>query len=77
MNYEVHTTMEDLEQAILDIVKKSYCAEYKGKLKVSELKCDLFALTMKKRIEAAVEEWKGQVTDFETKEPTSFEVPLS
>lgn len=46
-------------------------------LKVSELKCDLFALTIKKRIEAAVEEWKGQVTDFETKEPTSFEVPLS
>ena len=40
MSYTQNMTMEDLEQAILDIVKKSYCAEYKGKLKVSELKDD-------------------------------------
>lgn len=31
-------TMEDLEQAVRDIVRKVYCREYVGKLEVSELK---------------------------------------
>lgn len=38
MSYTQNMTMEDLEQAVLDIVRKAYCREYVGKLKVSELK---------------------------------------
>ena len=39
-------------------------------LKVAELKSDLFALEIKKRIEKSVDDWKKQATDFETKDPT-------
>lgn len=46
-------------------------------LKVAELKCDVFALEIEKRINAAVEEWKAEITDFETKDPTGFDVSLS
>jgi hypothetical protein len=67
-----------------DIVIKYFCDSTKeakikdvSALKVAESKCDLFALEIQKRIEDAVEEWKKQVTDFETKDPTSFEVSLN
>lgn len=45
-------------------------------LKVAELKCDVFSASIQKRLEDAIEEWKKQVTDFESKDPTSFDIPL-
>lgn len=45
-------------------------------IKVAELKCDLFALVLEDRLKKAAEEWKADVTDFETKAPTGFDISL-
>lgn len=59
-----------------DATKESKLGEI-SQLKVAELKCDLFALIIQKRLEDAVAEWKSEITDFETKEPNGFDISLS
>lgn len=72
----VKITKDCVINYVCDATKESMLGAIPA-LKVAELKCDLFALEMQKRIKDSVDEWKKQVTDFETKDPSSFEVSLN